>query len=76
MSKKKSKLKDQRVNLRISLQEKDQLDKLVELTNAAGASEVIRRALLVFEKLYKSKQDDGSIVLRDSNGNETTLWLL
>jgi len=68
--------KDQRLNLRISRSEQKRLEKLIKLSDAASTTEVIRRALAVYEHLWDAKQGEIQILLRDKEGDETNLLLL
>jgi hypothetical protein len=68
--------KSERLNLRISPTEQKRLQRLEKLSDAASATEVIRRALAVYEHLWNAKQGEVRILLRDRDGKETDLLLL
>lgn len=65
-----------RLNLEMSLQVRERLENLREQTDADSLTEVVRRALAVYEYLYDGIQDGGKIILRRENGKESEIALL
>lgn len=55
---------------------KDSLERLRETTQADSMSEVIRRALAVYDFLWEAKQAGDKPILRSKDGNERELVLL
>ena len=52
------------------------LDELVESTHAASRAEVVRRALLLMDRIVRSTDVDGvEVVLRSKDGSERILVL-
>ena len=48
----------------------------LKLSSSGSTTEVIRRALAVYEHLWKAKQGKTQIVIADENGEESDLLLL
>jgi hypothetical protein len=55
---------------------KEQLESLRDLTHADSMSEVIRRAIAVYDFLWVEKSAGGVTVIRDKNGKERELLLM
>jgi hypothetical protein len=55
---------------------KDQLEELRDLTHADSMSEVIRRAIAVYDFLWVEKTAGGITFVRDKEGNEKQLYLI
>jgi Ribbon-helix-helix protein, copG family len=55
---------------------KEQLEGLRDITNADSMSEVIRRAIAVYDFLWGEKAAGGVTVVRDKDGKERQLLLL
>ena len=68
--------KTERLNLRISPNEAAKLKALVAQTDASSSTEVIRRALAVYEHLWQAKDAKKEVVIRDEDGDESKLMLL
>lgn len=55
---------------------KEQLESLRDMTHADSMSEVIRRAIAVYDFLWIEKQAGSVTLVRDSKGNEKQLHLI
>ena len=55
---------------------KEQLESLRDLTHADSMSEVIRRAIAVYDFLWIEKTAGSTTVVRDQQGNEKQLYLI
>jgi len=55
---------------------KQQLESLRDLTNADSMSEVVRRALAVYDFLWTEKSDGATTILRMKDGSERQLEIL
>ncbi|WP_244119793.1 ribbon-helix-helix protein, CopG family [Burkholderia gladioli] len=65
-----------RLNLDMSVEVKEQIEALRDRMRADSMSEVIRRALAVYDFML-TQQDEGAIVvLRSNDGSDTRLPLL
>lgn len=62
-----------RLNLEISVSLRDRMDYLKKLSEADSTTEVIRRAVMVYEKLLTL---EGQLILREADGSEQQLLLL
>jgi hypothetical protein len=65
-----------RLNLDMPGEIKEQLEELRDLTHADSMSEVIRRALAVYDCLWAEKVAGGITVIRDKDGKEKQLLLM
>jgi hypothetical protein len=65
-----------RINLEVNPSVRDRLDRLREATEAESITEVIRRALAVYETLVDLSDGKGQIMLRPKGGDETPLILV
>lgn len=59
--------------MKLSPEVNDRLEKLVVETGAQNVTEVIRRALEVFDYLHSESRD---VVIRDEDGSEQKLLLM
>lgn len=48
----------------------------MKLSKAGSVTEVIRRALAVYEHLWLAKENAKQVILRDEDGTEKDLYLL
>lgn len=64
-----------RLNLAITPAVTKRLDRLQKETEAASKTEVIQRALAVYEKLVELHQNGRAVFLRDEYGKEHQLLL-
>jgi hypothetical protein len=65
-----------RLNLELLPQVKEQLDELQTRTNASSLSEVIRRALALYDLLIEHYEEKGEVVLKHHDGTTEKLRLL
>lgn len=65
-----------RLNLDMPAEIKSQLEELRDLTHADSMSEVIRRALAVYDFLLSERANGTTTVLRHGDGTETQLQLM
>lgn len=65
-----------RLNFDVGPEIKDRLDRLVETTDAVSMSEVLRRALSLYELVSSVIVDGGSVTLRHKDGKTETVKLL
>jgi len=59
-----------RLNLELPVRVRDQLERLKELSEADSLTEVIRRALRIFELLLEMRASKASIIIRAKDGSE------
>lgn len=64
-----------RVSLDLSSKAKVQLEKLVESTNADSQSEVLRRALALYEQVCDAYGDGKRLIMRAPDGTEAE-WII
>jgi Arc/MetJ-type ribon-helix-helix transcriptional regulator len=64
-----------RLNLDISPEAKEQIEGLRERTHSDSMSEVVRRALAVYDFLWTQKDDGATTIVRFTDGSETLLPL-
>jgi Arc/MetJ-type ribon-helix-helix transcriptional regulator len=64
-----------RLNLDITLEAKEQIEGLRERTHSDSMSEVVRRALAVYDFLWTQKDGGATTILRFTDGSETLLPL-
>jgi metal-responsive CopG/Arc/MetJ family transcriptional regulator len=76
MPRPKAKSEKVRLNLELTADAFQRLDELQERSRAESRSEVIRRALSVFEKLIECQEEGGEIVIRDLINNRERVLLL
>jgi metal-responsive CopG/Arc/MetJ family transcriptional regulator len=65
-----------RIQLDFSPLAADKLDELVESTGSASRAEVVRRALALFDKVWTSQLEGGTLFIRDGQGGEQNLLIL
>lgn len=65
-----------RLNLEVSPHVRERLERLREDTEAESLTEVIRRALAVYESLAEVAGSTKRIIIRDKNGDERELLLV
>ena len=65
-----------RLNLDMPKPVRESLESLRDETHADSLSEVVRRALAVYEFLHKEKQEGATLLLRSEDGTERQLELL
>ena len=65
-----------RLNLDMPEKTREQLEGLRERTDADSLSEVVRRALAVYDFLWERKAAGSVTIVRSSDGSETQLQLL
>jgi hypothetical protein len=68
--------KPHRLNLEMTDAVKNRLDQLRDQTQADSQSEVIRRALAIYEFLWQKRSDGAEIVLRKPDGSESLLSIV
>jgi len=69
-------MKTARLNLRVTPEQQKKLELLMEATDSASMTETVRRALAVYEHLWKAKKKKQRIIIRDKDGHDTDLMLL
>lgn len=65
-----------RINLELSAETNRQLEALVERADAQTRTEVIRRALRVYDALLEIEEEGGSTTVERSNGDVMLLKLI
>ena len=65
-----------RLNLEVSENMKARLEQLRDETYADSMSEVLRRALEVYEFVRKESQNDSALIIRSAAGRERQLKIL
>ncbi len=66
-----------RLSLELTDQARERLERLVELADADSMTEVVRKALAVYEVVLEhGKRDAGDTILRSKNGTEQRLVVL
>ena len=65
-----------RLNLRITLEQQKRLEKLTKDSDSASMTDTVRRALAVYEHLWKARMSNQQIIIRDDEGDESDLLLL
>lgn len=65
-----------RLNLEVNPAVRDRLERLKDNTEAESLTEVIRRALAVYETLVNLSADHHEIVIRTGDGDDTPLILV
>lgn len=59
-----------RLNLVVNRQVKDRIDHLQELSDATSITEVVRRALAVYEELLTIREEGGQLVIEGRGERE------
>jgi Ribbon-helix-helix protein, copG family len=65
-----------RLNLAVSAQVKERLDRLQRTSDAASITEVIRRALAVYEDLLNVRKGGAKVVVEHRGGTKEVLRLI
>ena len=65
-----------RLNLELDVTVRAQIERVRERTRADSLSEVIRKALAVYDPLTAADAAGKRIILRGDDGKEVELWLL
>ena len=65
-----------RLNLELTRTVRDRLERLQASTEAESLTEVIRRALEVYEDLNGVRMDGGRVIVEDNDGHPRELRLL
>jgi hypothetical protein len=65
-----------RLNFEVPKKVRDQLDDLVKRSAASSFTEVVRRALALYDLVLEHSANGGDLVLRDKTGREQTVKLL
>lgn len=65
--------KKYRLNLELTKQVMDRLNRLVEQNDADSKTDVIRRALVLYETITKLHNEEGRIIVLLKNGNQREL---
>lgn len=64
-----------RLNLEVPERVRENLDRLRELADADSMTEVVRRALMVYDALLTAHKEGAKVVVRRRDGREETLFL-
>lgn len=75
MPRRKNKIPKVRLNLEVTEAVRDRLENLQEVSEADSMTEVVRRALTVYELVVKTDRDGGRVVLEKSDGEAVQLAL-
>ncbi len=65
-----------RINLEVSPLVRERIERLKEKTEAESLTEVIRRALAVYETLLSISEDGRTVIVRGPGGDEADLILI
>jgi metal-responsive CopG/Arc/MetJ family transcriptional regulator len=65
-----------RLSLEVPKETRDQIDDIVKRSGAASLTEVIRRALALYDLVLEHEHEDGKIVLRYKDGREEVIRLI
>lgn len=71
-----SQAKKARLNLELDSPTKERLDRLQTITEADSMTQVIRKALRIYEAVFNHNQRGGKVVFRAEDGTEETIVLL
>ena len=69
-------LKSERLNVRVSLQEQQRLERLMTTMETASAAEVIRRALILQEQFCALRDAGAAVFVHHANGRQTELLIV
>ncbi len=69
-----SKGKRVRLNLTVTPLVRERLDRLAEKSDAGTLTEVVRRALVMYEIILDNQKAGGYLILKDSSGVPRQLW--
>ena len=64
-----------RLSLDVSLAVRERIERLREISDADSVTEVVRRALAVYEVLIAERKNGSEMILRDASGVERRLLL-
>lgn len=64
-----------RLNLAVTQQVKDRLDRLVDETEAESVTEIVRRSLSLYDELIGIEKSGGRIILENDEGKRVVLAL-
>ena len=64
-----------RLNLELPVRVRDQLERLKKMSEADSLTEVIRRAVILFEFLLELRASKATIIIRAKNGSEKEVIL-
>ena len=76
MPRQKSKFPKTRLSLEMPSRVVERMERLMELTEAESRTEVIRRALAVYEFLAEQRADGAETIIRRPDGSENPLLLV
>lgn len=65
-----------RLNLKLTANVSDRLESLQRSTGALSLTEVVARALAVYEALWKAKRRGDSVTITSRDGKERELFLM
>lgn len=65
-----------RLNLEVNPSVRARLDRLKEMTEADSITEVVRRALIVYEKLVETDANSQEVIIRSPSGSEKAVVLI
>jgi predicted transcriptional regulator len=68
--------KPHRLNLEMTDEVKNRLDRLRDQTQADSQAETIRRALAIYEWLWQKRQSGAEVVLRKPDGSESIVEII
>lgn len=68
-------LEKTRLSLEVPKKTRDQIDDLVTRSGASSLTEVIRRALALYDLVLEHKDEEGTVVLRHKDGREEVIHL-
>ena len=71
-----SEVRKARLTLEVPAKTRDQLSDIVRRSGAASLTEVIRRALALYDLILEHNSDDGTLVLRHKDGREEVLRII
>jgi hypothetical protein len=71
-----SEVRKARLTIEVPAKTRDQLTDIVERSGASSLTEVIRRALALYDLILEHNADDGKLVLRHKNGREEVLRII
>ena len=64
-----------RLHMAVTARVKERLDALLQRTEAESITEVVRRALAVYENLVETTEAGGKVILEDKKGNQREVQL-
>jgi hypothetical protein len=64
-----------RINLAVSDELKQRIDDLIEESDAENVTQLIKYALILYEKVIKNSKNGGSLEIIDSEGNRREILL-